>query len=215
MLGGLAPVLIFQFSKLTPEASATVSSIPIVSDIVSKIGLPPIPIYLSRELTGIVIDAEEKHIDIETKTETKKDGSAPDVDQKGLTNITRINMRAQRDSVSLTLLVALCDQIVPLVTSQEYSLTYISTGATIFNGLLHSFAVTVTSEDDLYNVIIEISKTTNTSEPEPEQVQVEPLAEPVNLSTGISPTAPLRPPIKGPIRPTTLPVQPPIRMGRG
>jgi hypothetical protein len=163
MLGGIAPIIIFQFKKLTPSAQESLSKIPIVSSIVNAIGLPPIPLYLSEELTGLFIDTEEKNIDIETTVESTSDGTDPKTKQKSIGSTVRVNIKARANSIGLTLLNAMADLILPKVTSQEYSITYLNGSTTIFGGLLHSYAVQASSENDLLMITIEFSKTTQLS----------------------------------------------------
>src|SRR5438105_1622797 len=117
MLNGIAPILIFNFKKLTPSAAETIGKIPVVSSIVNAIGLPPIPLYLDPRLTGIEIDQEGKNIDVETEMQTKPDGTDPTPIQKGINNTVTVNMVAEKDSIGLTILTALTDVIFPKVTS--------------------------------------------------------------------------------------------------
>jgi hypothetical protein len=166
MLNGLDPIIIFNFSKLSAADQETLASIPIVSSIVEKIGLPPIPIYLSERLTGLYIDSEDKNIDIETSSETLTNGEAPQINQKGLNSTVTISLVASRNSIGLTLLAALADRIFKKVTSREYSITYLHGAVTVFNGLLNSFQISQNAENDLYNINIELFTTTvETQEP--------------------------------------------------
>ena len=222
MLGGLDPIIIFQFSKVSDSAKATISKIPIVSSIVSKIGLPPIPIYLSEQTTGLYIDAEDRSIDIDTTVETLSDGSSPVVNQKAINSVVRIDMIGSRNSIGLTLLSALADLVVPKVSSKEYSITYLHGGITVFEGLLHSFNVAQNTENDLVKVTLELTKN-NTTKKEA-TVEVKPVSEPVTLSGGTEgippgPTTPLEAgggsALKGPTSSGTPTTSAPIRIGGG
>lgn len=158
MLGGFDPIILFQWYKLTPDQKATLSKVPILSKVVNTFELPPIPIYLSENLTGLIVESEEKHIDIETHTETLSDGEDPIVNQKALNSVVVINMKASRESVGLTLLMAMADLILPKVTSKEYAITYLNDSVTVFGGLLNSFSVSQNSYDNLYSIKLELSK---------------------------------------------------------
>ncbi len=158
MLNGIDPIIIFNFSKLSPDEAEKLSTIPIVGKVVDRIGLPPIPIYLSERLTGLYIDSEDKAIDIENSVETLGDGETPEVTQKAIDSTVKINMIASRNSIGLTLLSAVMDLIVPKVTSREYSITYLHGSITIFNGLLRQFNITQNSTNDLYNINLELSQ---------------------------------------------------------
>jgi len=158
MLGGIDPIIIFQFSKLASVAGETISKIPIVSKIPTVVDQPPIPIYLSEELTGIYIDSEDKNVDISTDTETLTDGSSPDVNQKGIGTTVSINLLAKKDSIGMALLSAMIDLVYEKVTSKEYAITYLHGATTIFRGVLHSFSVNQSADNDLLTVKIELSK---------------------------------------------------------
>lgn len=207
MLNGIDPIIIFQFSKLTPSAQEAVSKIPIVSSIVNKIGLPPIPIYLSEQTTGLYIDTEDKNIEIETVTDSLTDGAAPKTTQKALHSSVTINMQAKKGSIGLILLSAVCDLIIPKVTSQEYSISYLHEEVTIFGGLLHSLKVQAKAGTDLMDISIEIIKAYEDKKAGPPEVK--PVNEAVSLNDGgiVSPTGGLTPPLAGP--PPVVPSTPP------
>jgi hypothetical protein len=211
MLNGLEPIIIFNFSKLTTSESESLSKIPIVSSIVSKIGLPPIPIYLSEKLTGLYIESEDKNIDIETTTETLTDGSDPKINQKAIGSSVKINMLAKKGSIGLTLISAMADLIVPKVTSREYSITYLHGAVTIFGGLLHSFSISQIGDNDLYTVTLEISRNSNKTTEKTGPPEVKPVSESVQLTDGVAPTAPVTPPVSGP--PPQPAAPPPVSMG--
>lgn len=172
MLNGLDPVLIFQFSKLAPVAGATVAKIPVISSIPTVIDQPPIPIYLSEQATGIMIDVEDKNVDIETDTETKTDGSDPDVNQKGIANVVSVQLTAKKDSIGMTLLSSLIDYVYDKSTSKEYAITYLHGAITVFRGVLHSFSINQTADNDLLSVKIEISKGTKNPTKQPSTITV-------------------------------------------
>lgn len=171
MLNGIDPVIIFQFSKLAgTDIGNTISKIPIVSKIPTVIDMPPIPIYLSQTLTGLHIDSEDKNVDIQTTTETTTDGGSPQVDQKGIGSTISINLLAKKDSIGISLLSAMIDQIFNKVTSKEYAITYLHGPITIFRGLLHSYAVNQSADNELLSIKIELSK----GESQPVKAQPQP-----------------------------------------
>lgn len=227
MLNGIDPIIIFNFTKLTPSAEETLSKIPLISKLVSKASLPPIPIYLSETLTGLYIDGEDKSIEVQTTPETLADGAEPEVTQKGLSSTIKINMKASSDSIGLVLLSAMMDIIFPKVTSQEYSITYLHGATTIFDGLLHSFNVQSNTDSDVLLISLELTKAAAKTEKKVGPPEVKPDPEAISLNSGMSPTAaqkigptaPLRgTPLKGPPIGTTPPSpglpfpQPPIKV---
>ncbi len=165
MLNGIDPIIIFQYKKLVTDSTDPVSKIPIVSKKKTYVDAPPIPLYLSEKLTGILIDEESKNLDIETHTNTLSNGESPIFTQKGIGSIISIQMTASRGSVGLTLLSAMSDLILSKVTSGEYSITYLHGAITIFSGLLHSLQISQSSNTDKYDITIEISRGTEPKTP--------------------------------------------------
>ncbi len=200
MLNGIDPILIFNFKLVTEDALAVASSIPIFKD-ATTVDLPPIPIYLSGTLTGLYIDSEDKNIEIETSVETLTSGEDPEVVQKAINSTVRIQMIASKESIGMTLLSAVMDLIVPKVTSQEYSITYLNGAVTVFGGLLHSFSINQNSQDDRYNITLELTKTkANKTKEKPKITEVEPVPENITLDGGVTaPTETLKTtPAQGP-----------------
>ena len=168
MLNGIDPIIIFQFKKLDPTAAANFSQtykIPIADVNARYIDFPPIPIYLSENLTGLYIDSEDKNIDVETSSETLESGGEPIFYQRGLNSTVKVNLLGSRNSIGLTLIAAMADLIFQKVTSKEYSITYLHGGITVFNGLLHSFSITPNGDNDLYNIGIELTRSTVKTNP--------------------------------------------------
>jgi hypothetical protein len=183
MLNGIDPIVIFQFSKLAPSTGEALAKIPLVSQLKTLIDLPPIPVYLSRELTGIVIDSEDKVIDIETTTETKTDGSDPDVNQKAIQSVVSINITGLKTSIGLSLLSALMDVLYEKASSKEYSLTYLNGPTTIFRGKVHSYTVNQNSQDERLTIKIDISK----GEKQPQKQSTVPETKKVSGTTPLDP----------------------------
>ena len=167
MLNGIDPIIIFNFSKLTPEAEAKLRTTPLTgtSTEQAKIPLTPIPVYLSEKITGLFIDSEEKFIDISTATETDTSGKTPSHYQKGVNSSVRINIQASSNSLGLVLLSALADIAFEKVTSKEYSISYLHKGIVVFNALLQSFTINQNANDDRFNITIELKKTSIETKP--------------------------------------------------
>jgi hypothetical protein len=158
MLNGVAPILIFTFpvSEKSPTFNA-IAGIPLVNEIVSAIGVP-IPIYLDERLTGVYVESETKAIDIQTTVEAKTEAGVPDVSQRGLDSLVTINMLANKDSIVLSAILALCDMVFQKVVAQEYKISYLNGVTTVFNGLLHGFQTSVDSDNDLVRITLQLSK---------------------------------------------------------
>lgn len=162
MLNGVDPIILFNFKKLTPSLKESIAKIPLAADIVSAIDLPVIPIYLSEKLTGILISAESKSMEIDTSVDTLSDGDTPKLNQRGIQSTVKIDMVASRNSIGVSLFAAMADLIFPKVTSKEYSITYLHGAVTVFAGLLHSFSISQNAENDLYSISLELIKPSST-----------------------------------------------------
>lgn len=158
MLGAIDPIIVFQIYKNLPPATPETSAIPLVSLARLRSTIAVIPIYLSEEKTGVFIDTESKNIDIDTNTDSLSSGDGTNVNQKALGSITTVNLFAKKDSIGLTVLLALSEQILDKVTSQEYEVTYMNGAVTVFGGLIHAFSYEQGREDDLYKIKIEFAR---------------------------------------------------------
>lgn len=189
-LNGLSPIILFQLYKKLPAASAAASQskIPLVSDIAAaaKATYAIIPLYLDENLTGIMVDTESKNIDIETKPDGLSSGEAGPVNQKPLGSITTVNLIAKRDSVGLTILLALSELLLDKVVSQEFEITYMNGAITVFGGLIHSFSFDQGGNDDLLKLKLEIAR----GRPKSTSVAVDQDPNATRLASGPSATPP-------------------------
>jgi hypothetical protein len=168
VLNGIDPIIIFQFAKnvdpkftgpIEPSTGQKIiASIPLISSIPTLVEAPPIPIYLSEQITGLVIASESKSIDMQTDVETKSDASTPDVNQKGINETVKINIKGNKNSLGLTLLTTMASLILDRVTAKEYAISYLHGAITVFRGVLHSFSVDQDSNSDLIFITIELAK---------------------------------------------------------
>lgn len=161
MLNGLAPIIIFYFPfkppSFLPGGQGEVAP-PLLSDIFSEGGGLPIPIYLDERLTGIYIDNQTKNLDIETNVQASDDAGKPLVSQRGLTNHVTVNLIAKKDSILLSVLLAMNDMIFSRVVARNYSISYLNGATTILNGLLDGISVAEGTDDDLVRIAVTISK---------------------------------------------------------
>lgn len=157
MLGGLDPIILFNFKKLPPIPTG-LEAIPITPVDDDAIPLPIIPIYLSESITGVYIDSEDKSIDVDTTVDALSSGGTPQTTQRPISNTVKISMKAKKGSIGLMIFSALADLILPKVTSKEYSITYLHGAVTVFAGLLHSFSINQNANDELYLITLELVK---------------------------------------------------------
>lgn len=157
MLNGIDPIIIFNFKtkqiRLNPD-----TPIPLVPSDDVTIDLPAIPIYLSEAITGVIIDSEDKHVDIDTTTVAAVTGDKTTYTQRPIGSNVTINMTASKNSIGVTLFSALSDLIIPKLASKEYSITYLHGAITVFQGLLSAFSITQNTNDDRYNIVMTLVK---------------------------------------------------------
>lgn len=165
MLGGVAPIFLFTFFKNIPSIKDSVAAVPVVSQDDNQINLPPIPLYLDENLTGLYIDSENKSIDADTTIETLTSGATPITNQKAVNSTITINMVAKKDSIGLTILSAMMDIIYQKLTSKEYQVTYLHGAVTVFGGLLHAYSVQQNSENELCQITVTLVKNTGSTAP--------------------------------------------------
>lgn len=158
MLGGLDPVIIFQFKVLAPTVGSVLARIPVVSQVPTLVAMPPIPIYLNEKTFNIVIGGASKSVDIETDTETLTSGAPPDVNQKGIQSSVEFTIQGKQDSIALTLLSAMIDQVYDKATSKEYAISFMYGATTIFGAVLHSFSSETIEGTDKLEIKIKLSK---------------------------------------------------------
>jgi hypothetical protein len=164
MLNGVAPILIFTFPPaLGIDFSKILGGIPLIGSALSDIGIP-VPIYLDEGLTGIYIESESHSLDIDTDITPKYEQNIAGlttttlVNQTGLNNLVTVNMLASKDSLILTVLLALSDMVFSRVTSGKYKIHYINKGTVVFGALLHSFQTSTNSEDTLLKITMQLQK---------------------------------------------------------
>lgn len=194
MLGALEPILAFQiFKNVTTTETDTEAKIPITTKTVQRSTVAVVPVYLAEKTTGIYIDAESKNIDIDTNIDSLTSGEAPEVSQKALGSVTSVSLLGKKDSLGLTILLSLAEQLLEKATSKEYEVTYLNGAITVFGGLIHSLSFDQNREDDLIRIKIEFTR----GRPATKQVLVQEDPNALRLgTTGLTPapTAPLPPP---------------------
>lgn len=185
MLNGIDPIILIHISKRTDVSALTgvEGLIPIVSSAIDDlIDFPPIPIYLSETLFGVVIDSESKNVDILTDFETKTEGTTVNVNQRGANSSVTITLTGKKDSIPITLLSAFIDLAFYKTSSKEYAISYLHGATTIFRGLLKSFAIDQVEGTDKLSIKIEL--TTGESKPQKPETVPSPPAIANKILTG-------------------------------
>lgn len=172
MIGGRDPVIIFHFAQNVPGVLEKNSKIPVVSQTKNQIELPAVPIYLHRSLTGLYVGAENKEVAIETVVETMTDGSEPKENQKGLTAGVTVNLLANKNSIGISVLMAMVDLAYDKLTSDEYRISYMHGATTIFRGKILDFTSNQTADTELLEISIQLSRGQKDPEKKPGIPQV-------------------------------------------
>jgi len=170
MLGlDIDPILIIYISEALPDAAKNaVAGIPVIDDLFGA-GFP-MPIYLSEELTGIVVDADTKGVDMDLDVTATADAGKPLVKQNATDSTNTINLQCNKESIFLPVFIALSDQIFERAVAGLYSVSYLNGATTIFNALVKSITVSNDNTSDKSSIAITLSKanqreTTNSAGP--------------------------------------------------
>lgn len=158
MLNGVAPIFIFTFPVVPPSVANALSSVPYVGNFLQDVGLP-IPIYLDEKFTNIAVDSDTKNIDIDTEVKANTDPNKPPiVKQNALDSTVTVNLVAVKDSLLLTILLAMSDLIFTRAASQAYTVTYLNGPITVFNGTMKSFSTSANADSTKLDVSITLSR---------------------------------------------------------
>lgn len=104
MLGGTAPVLVFNFGSV---------------DILGfDVPLWSIPVYLDENLTGILVDEHERSINIEFETDGENNY------ERAISSDVRITLISQKDNIALKGFLALFEQVLKRVNTKAYKLYF-------------------------------------------------------------------------------------------
>lgn len=158
MLNGVAPLLVFTFSPIpTNPLFNALTGVPVVSDIISAIGVP-IPLYFDEQVTGLYVDSESKALDLEVEVKTRKDAGPPIVKQNGIDSTVTVNMFAKKDSILLSVLLALNDLVFTKAASSSYQVSYFNGSTVLIGGFVKSMVTNMGTDDDLIRISFTLSK---------------------------------------------------------
>ncbi len=177
MLGGIAPLLIFTIAPDDPFASAqTLTGLPQLQASILGVAGIPIPIYLDENLTGIMVDNEDKALNFETQPQQRQDSKTPVINQRGIQSDTTINLSAKKTSIILTALLALAEQCFLKAVSKKYSVSYFNGPTTLINGLMKSFVVHADPNSELLTIQMVLTKAGDETKFGVSQVPITPAA---------------------------------------
>lgn len=145
MLGGIAPVLVFNFASVSSASMLKKIGINIGEDSLFNFDIPivSIPVYLDEKLTGIVVDDHEKTINIEFET----DGMGGNYERE-ISSDVKITLVAQKDNIAFQIFLALFEQILKRIPTQSYKIYFYYDDVFMTNASLKDFVVTTKQNTD-------------------------------------------------------------------
>ncbi len=144
MLGGIAPVLVFNFAPITTATILNKFGFNIGEDSIFNIDIPftSTPVYLDEKLTGIIVDDHERSINIEFE----QDGI--DNYERVVSSDVKVTLIAQKDNIAFQGFLALFDQILKRANYKGYKLYFYYDDVFMTNASLKDFSVTTRENTD-------------------------------------------------------------------
>ncbi len=145
MLGGTAPVLVFNFASISSASVLNKLGFNIGEDSIFNFDVPivSVPVYLDEKLTGIIVDDHERNINIEFET----DGMGGNYERE-ISSDVRVTLIAQKDNIAFQGFLALFEQILKRVPEQSYKLYFYYDNVFLTNASLKDFSETTRENTD-------------------------------------------------------------------
>lgn len=144
MLGGTAPVLVFNFASISSASILNKLGFNIGEDSIFNLDIPivSIPVYLDEKLTGILLDDHERSINIEFEQDENHNY------ERVISSDVKVTLKAQKDNVAFQGFLALFEQILKRVNYQTYKIYFYYDDVFMTNASLKDFAVTTMENTD-------------------------------------------------------------------
>ena len=145
MLGGTAPVLVFNFASISSASILNKLGFNIGEDSIFNFDVPvvSVPVYLDEKLTGIIVDDHERSINIEFET----DGFGGNYERE-ISSDVKVTLIAQKDNIAFQGFLALFEQILKRIPAQSYKIYFYYDDVFMTNASLKDFAVTTRENTD-------------------------------------------------------------------
>lgn len=120
MLGGKAPVMVFNFASIPSKTVLEKLGIKIGEDSIFNFDIPflSIPVYLDEELTGILVDDHERTINLEYETDGVNNY------EREVSSDVAVTVISQRDNVAMNAFLALFEKILKYVNEKSYKIYF-------------------------------------------------------------------------------------------
>lgn len=144
MLGGIAPVLVFNFATVSTASILNKFGFNIGEDSIFNFNIPfnTIPVYLDEKLTGIIVDDHERTINIEFERDVNNNF------ERVISSDVKVTVIAKKDNVAFQGFLALFEQILKKADYQAYKLYFYYDDVFMTNASLKDFAVTTRENTD-------------------------------------------------------------------
>lgn len=144
MLGGTAPVLVFNFASISSASILNKLGFNIGEDSIFNLDIPivSIPVYLDEKLTGILLDDHERSINIEFEQDENHNY------ERVISSDVKVTLKAQKDNVAFQGFLALFEQILKRVNYQAYKIYFYYDDVFMTNASLKDFTVTTMENTD-------------------------------------------------------------------
>lgn len=120
MLGGTAPVILFNFASISSKTLLEKMGIKIGEDSLFNFDIPffSIPVYLDEQLTGLLVDDHERSINIEYETDGINNY------EREISSDVTITIIAQKNNVALQAFLALFEKVLKYVNEKAYKIYF-------------------------------------------------------------------------------------------
>lgn len=144
MLGGTAPVLVFNFASISSASILNKLGFNIGQDSIFNFDIPfySIPVYLDEKLTGILVDDHERTINIEFETDSNNDY------ERVISSDVKVTLKAQKDNVAFQGFLALFEQVLQKVDHKLYKIYFYYDDVFMTNASLKDFSVATQQNTD-------------------------------------------------------------------
>ena len=145
MLGGTAPVLVFNFASISSASILNKLGFKIGEDSIFNFDIPvvSIPVYLDEKLTGIIVDDHERTINVEFET----DGLGGNYERE-ISSDVKVSLIAQKDNIAFQGFLALFEQVLKRIPEQSYKIYFYYDDVFMTNASLKDFAVATRENTD-------------------------------------------------------------------
>lgn len=144
MLGGIAPVLVFNFASISSASILNKLGFDIGEDSIFNFDIPiiSIPLYLDEKLTGIIVDDHERSINIEFEQDENHNY------ERVISSDVKVTLVAQKDNIAFQGFLTLFEQVLKRVNYKSYKIYFYYDDVFMTNASLKDFAVTTRENTD-------------------------------------------------------------------